>query len=122
MTGKTPAQILATLNVVKSFSWEWPNDPITNYATSNCPGIQDGYWINAPGWLNNKYPCRQTAKRGMVAGWWWYNAIKQNSLIDKMTWFLFTTFTASKDDGSGKSAHYFDYLNFVLEWVQYQVY
>ena len=24
---------------------------------------------------------------------------------------MFTTFTLSKDDGSGKSAHFFDYLN-----------
>ena len=55
--------------------------------------------------------CRQVPKRGMVAGWWWYNAIKQNTLIDKLTWFLFTTFTVSKDDGAGKSAHFFDYLN-----------
>ncbi len=111
MTGKTAAEILETLNVPKTFSWTWPNDPVTNYANSNCSGVQDGYWLSTPGWLNNKYTCRQTAKRGMVAGWWWYNAIKQNSLIDKMTWFLFTTFTVSKDDGSGKSAHYFDYLN-----------
>ena len=110
MTGKTAAEILETLNVPKTFSWTWPNDPVTNYANSNCSGVQDGYWLSTPGWLNNKYTCRQTAKRGMVAGWWWYNAIKQSTLIDKLTWFLFTTFTAAKDDGSGKSAHYFDYL------------
>jgi uncharacterized protein (DUF1800 family) len=88
-----------------------PNDPITNYANSGCPGIQDGYWLNNANWTNSSYTCRQVPKRGLVAGWWWYNAIKQNTLIDKLTWFLFTTFTVSKDDGFGKSAHFFDYLN-----------
>ena len=111
MTGKTADEILTLLSEPKSYAWEWPNDPITNYPNSNCAGQQDGYWINSSGWTNTKYSCRQTPKRGMVAGWWWYNAMKQNTLIDKLTWFLFTTFTASKDDGSGKSAHFFDYLN-----------
>ena len=111
MTGKTATEILALLSVSKTYSWQWPNDPVTNGANSNCAGIQDGYWINSPNWTNSTYTCRQTPKRSMVAGWWWYNAIKQNTLIDKLTWFLFTTFTVSKDDGAGKSAHFFDYLN-----------
>jgi uncharacterized protein (DUF1800 family) len=111
MTGKTPAEILTQLATAKTFSLEWPYDPITNGSNSNCPGNLDGNWINSSSWTNAAYPCGQGRKRGLVAGWWWYNAIKQNSLIDKLTWFLFTTFTASKDDGSGKAAHFFDYLN-----------
>ena len=113
MTGKTPAEILAQLNVSKSYAWNWPNDPVTNGSGANisCANIQDGFWLNDTNWQNNSYTCRQGPKRALVAGWWWYNAIKQSTLIDKLTWFLFTTFTASKDDGSGKSAHYFDYLN-----------
>ena len=75
MTGKTPAQILATLNVVKSFSWEWPNDPITNYATSNCPGIQDGYWINAP----EKQPLRLIRKNSLEVK----SILKTSRMIDK---------------------------------------
>ena len=113
MTGKTPAEILAQLNVSKSYAWNWPNDPVTNGSGANllCANNQDGFWLNDTNWQNNSYTCRQGPKRALVAGWWWYNAIKQNTLVDKLTWFLFTNFTASKDDGSGKSAHYFDYLN-----------
>ena len=113
MTGKTPTEILAQLNVSKSYAWNWPNDPVTNGSGANplCANNQDGFWLNDTNWQNNSYTCRQGPKRALVAGWWWYNAIKQNTLVDKLTWFLFTTFTASKDDGSGKSAHYFDYLN-----------
>ena len=113
MTGKTPAEILAQLNVSKSYAWNWPNDPVTNGSGANllCANNQDGFWLNDTNWQNNSYTCRQGPKRALVAGWWWYNAIKQNTLVDKLTWFLFTTFTASKDDDSGKSAHYFDYLN-----------
>lgn len=110
-TGKTPAEVINSLSIAKSFSWEWPNDPVTTGNNSNCANTQDGYWLNDSNWTNLSYPCRQPPKRGMVAGWWWYNAIKQNTLIDKLTWFLFTTFTVSKDDGAGKSAHFFDYLN-----------
>ena len=90
---------------------EWPNDPVTMGNLSDCSGIQDGFWLNTGNWTNNSYPCAQNRKRSIVAGWWWYNSINQNTLIDKLTWFLFTTFTLSKDDGSGKSAHFFDYLN-----------
>lgn len=111
LTGKTPAEILSILDVSKEFSWDWPNDPVVNGQNSSCAGTQDGYWINSLNWKANTYQCRQSPKRAMVAGWWWYNTLKQNTLIDKLTWFLFTTFTISKDDGSGKSAHFFDYLN-----------
>ena len=111
MIGKTPSEIIDAISISKSYSWMWPNDPITNNANTNCADIQDGYWLNNSNWNYFSYTCRQVPKRGMVAGWWWYNAIKQNTLIDKLTWFLFTTFTVSKDDGAGKSAHFFDYLN-----------
>ena len=111
MIGKTPSEIIDAISISKTYSWMWPNDPITNNANTNCADIQDGYWLNNSNWNYFSYICRQVPKRGMVAGWWWYNAIKQNTLIDKLTWFLFTTFTVSKDDGAGKSAHFFDYLN-----------
>jgi uncharacterized protein (DUF1800 family) len=113
MTGKTPAEILTQLNVSKSYAWNWPNDPVTNGSGANpsCANIQDGYWLNDTNWQNNSYTCRQGPKRAMVAGWWWYNVIKQNTLIDKLTWFLFTTFTTAKDDGAGKAGHFFDYIN-----------
>ncbi len=109
--GKTPNEILNLLSSVKTFTMEWPNDPVTAGNLSQCLGIQDGFWLNTGSWTNGSYPCGQNRKRSIVAGWWWYNCINQKTLIDKLTWFLFTTFTLSKDDGSGKSAHFFDYLN-----------
>ena len=109
--GKTADEILNLLSSVKTFTMEWPNDPVTAGNLSQCSGIQDGFWLNSGSWSNGLYPCGQNRKRSIVAGWWWYNCINQKTLIDKLTWFLFTTFTVSKDDGSGKSAHFFDYLN-----------
>ena len=109
--GKTADEILNLLSSAKMFTMEWPNDPVTQGNLSNCAGIQDGFWLNTGIWTNTSYPCAQNRKRSIVAGWWWYNCINQNTLVDKLTWFLFTTFTLSKDDGSGKSAHFFDYLN-----------
>ena len=109
--GKTADEILSLLSSAKTFTMEWPNDPVTAGNLSDCSGIQDGFWLNTGNWTNDSYPCAQNRKRSIVAGWWWYNCINQNTLVDKLTWFLFTTFTVSKDDGSGKSAHFFDYLN-----------
>ena len=109
--GKTADEILNLLSSAKTFTMEWPNDPVTAGNLSDCSGIQDGFWLNTGNWTKDSYPCAQNRKRSIVAGWWWYNCMNQNTLIDKLTWFLFTTFTVSKDGGSGKSAHFFDYLN-----------
>ncbi len=109
LEGKTAAQILDTLIQTKTYTWEWPYDPIT---TNNQYGSNrlDGSWLEDTNWTYDKYINRQVAKRSLVAGWWWYNALKQNTVIDKLTWFLFTTFTISKDDGAGRPGNYFDYL------------
>jgi uncharacterized protein (DUF1800 family) len=109
--GKTASEILQSLATPKSFTWPWPYDVIKNGPNSQCPDTTDGSWLENPNWTSSLYSCGQNRKRGLVAGWWWFNALKQNTLIDKLTWFLFTTFTLSKDDGSGRSAHFFDYLN-----------
>lgn len=110
MEGKTASEILTLLTKPKTYAWEWPYDPIT---TNNQYGSNrlDGYWLNDPDWSFGKYINRNGQKRWIVAGWWWYNALKQNTLIDKLTWFLFTTFTVAKDDGAGRAANYFDYLH-----------
>ena len=109
--GKTASEILQSLATPKTLTWAWPYDVIKNGANSQCPDTTDGSWLENPNWTSSLYTCGQNRKRGLVAGWWWFNMVKQNTLIDKLTWFLFTTFTLSKDDGSGKSAHFFDYLN-----------
>jgi len=111
LVGKTADEILTLISLTPTFTMQWPNDPVTNGSLSQCPGFQDGFWLNSGTWTNTSFQCGQVRKRSLVAGWWWYNCINQNTLVDKLTWFLFTTFTISKDDGSGKSAHFFDYLN-----------
>lgn len=52
----------------------------------------------------------QSAKRSYVAGWWWYNAFNEVSLEHKLTLFLHTCFTTSKDGGTGISSHFYDHL------------
>lgn len=53
---------------------------------------------------------RQGARRTYIAGWWWYNAFNDVSLAHKLTLFLHTCFTASKDAGTGTSTHFYDHL------------
>ena len=70
--------------------------------------IADGFWTSStalPGDFDG-----QSRKRAIVAGWWWYNAISQVSVKHKLSFFLYTCFTVSKDDGSGASTYFFDYL------------
>ena len=109
--GKTPEQVLSILKKNKEFFWDWPYDVVPYGQNTSCPGETHASWLEDPSWSNSKYSCGQNRKRAIVAGWWWFNMIRQNNIYDKLTWFLFTTFTLSKDDGSGKSAHFFDYLN-----------
>ena len=81
--------------------WTEPYDPLPN----NDP---HGYWISSND-IPSSIP-NQARKRSLVAGWWWYNMINRNSIRDKITFFLHTTFTTSKDDGTGASTYYFDHL------------
>ena len=112
----TPSQALAALTTTPATPFAEPYDPIENGSFSQCPGTIDAYWLtsgNPPSYYN----CAQQRKRSIVSSWWWYNAINQNSLKHKLTFFLHTTFTISKDDGSGRSDHFYDYLrilNFML--------
>ena len=46
MTGRTPSEILAQLNVSKSYAWNLPNDPVTNGSGANplCANNHDEFW------------------------------------------------------------------------------
>ncbi len=65
----------------------------------------DGYWIDDEGTVSYN---GQGKKREYVSAWWFYNAIHDTSLRHKLTFFLFTSFTISKD--AGKSSFLYDYL------------
>ena len=113
----TPSQAIASLSTSPTAPFSEPYDPVENGNFSQCPGTTDAYWLSS-GNPPSYYNCGQSRKRSIVSSWWWYNAINQNSLKHKLTFFLHTTFTISKDDGSGRSGHFYDYLR-LLEFYAY---
>lgn len=68
----------------------------------------DGYWISSTE-LPNSFS-NQTKKRAYVGAWWWYNAINQQSIKSKLSYFLFTSFTVSNNSDAGASTYFYDYL------------
>ena len=109
----TPAQAVDELSLNETLPWQDPYDTVTNPQD----GLNDGFWIHS-GNPPSTYPNGQTRKRGIISGWWWYNMLSQNRLQHKLMFFLHTCFTVSKDDGSGKSSYYYDYLK-LLNFYSY---
>lgn len=108
-TGKTITEALDLLTTANANLWAEPYDPIP---TTN----PDGYWLSSTA---NPYTFTgQGRKRKIIASWWWFNAIHQNTLTHKLTFFLHTSFTVSKDSGSGASTHFYDHLR-LLEHFAY---
>jgi hypothetical protein len=97
----TPLEALSFLLTDQPDTWVEPYDHLPN-------DDPHGYWLSSDE-LPNSIP-NQGRKRSLVAGWWWYNMINRNSLRDKLTFFLHTTVTTSKDDGTGASTYFFDHL------------
>ncbi len=107
---KSTVDSLAQMNASSAFDvlasnpnnlWSEPYDPIPT-------GSPDGYWTSSTNPPNSFKG--QGRKRMMVTGWWWMNSMQQASLKHKLTLFLHTSFTLSKDGGSGTSTHFFDHL------------
>lgn len=69
----------------------------------------DGFWTSSND-LPNSFS-GQGRKRGIVSGWWLYNAMQQVSLKHKLSFFLHTSFTVGKDSGVGAATYFFDHLN-----------
>jgi len=109
----TPTQAVDELSLNETLPWQDPYDTVTNPQD----GLNDGFWIHSGNPPSN-YPNGQTRKRGIISGWWWYNMLSQNRLQHKLMFFLHTCFTVSKDDGSGKSSYYYDYLK-LLNFYSY---
>lgn len=109
----TPTQAVDELSLNETLPWQDPYDTVTNPQD----GLNDGFWIHS-GNPPSTYPNGQTRKRGIISGWWWYNMLSQNRLQHKLMFFLHTCFTVSKDDGSGKSSYYYDYLK-LLNFYSY---
>ncbi|TCI94307.1 DUF1800 family protein [Tenacibaculum sp. M341] len=97
----TPEEAFDKLIASQANQWSEPYDP----RPEDDP---DGYWLSSP-----KLPKEfdgQFRKRRIVTSWWWYNGVHKNSLREKMTFFLHTSFTVSKDNGGGLSTHFFDHM------------
>ena len=104
----TPKQATSILSAVSVQKLSEPNDP-------RALDADEIYWtssINDPEDFD-----RQGAKRTYVSAWWWYNAFNDISLEHKLTLFLHTCFTASKDAGTGTSTHFYDYLRLLQKYA-----
>ncbi|MBU2949448.1 DUF1800 domain-containing protein [Tamlana agarivorans] len=107
--GMTPANIIDSLTTPTTNALAEPYDPLPT-------GNPDGFWTSsgaAPDSFEN-----ESRKRGLVAGWWWYNAMSETSLKHKLSFFLHTCFNVAKDDGAGPSSYYYDYLR-LLDFYAY---
>ncbi|KAB1067432.1 DUF1800 domain-containing protein [Tamlana haliotis] len=107
--GMTPANMLDTLTMPTTDTLTEPYDPLPTESP-------DGFWTSstaAPDSFDN-----DRRKRGLVAGWWWHNAMSETSLKHKLSFFLHTCFNVAKDDGAGPSACYYDYLR-LLDFYAY---
>ncbi len=79
---------------------EFPFDPLSL-------GSPDGFWVNS-----NQNPITfsdQQRKTKIVSGWWWYNAVKSETMHYKMMHFLSTRFTVSKQSLL-HSTDFYDYI------------
>jgi len=100
-TGMTATQAIDSLTADSPNALLEPYDPLP-------AGNPDGFWTSALG-LPADFE-GQNRKRAIITGWWWYNAMNQTSIKHKLSFFLHTCFTVAKDDGSGASTYYYDYL------------
>ncbi len=107
--GKTITEALNILTTIQTNLWAEPYDPLPTSSP-------DGYWLASTAHPNSFMG--QGRKRKIIASWWWFNGIKQNTLKHKLTFFLHTSFTVSKDNGSGASTHFYDHLR-LLEHYAY---
>ncbi len=100
----TPTQALDLLLQETPLPLNLPYDPLPT-------GTPDGFWTESaasPGSFAG-----QSRKAGIVAGWWWYNAINTATLKFKMSHFLSTRFTVEKSNSAGTATDFFDYIRLV---------
>ena len=104
----TPSQALNLLLQDNSLAVTLPFDPLPS-------ATPDGFWTNSLA-LSSTFGS-QSRKANIVAGWWWYNAIKSNTLKFKLTHFLSTRFTVEKSTNTGSATDFFDYVNLLQKYA-----
>ena len=82
-----------------------PYDPLPS-------GNPDGFWTSSAN--NPSAFAGQDRKTTIVAGWWFYNAIKSPTLKYKMSHFLSTRFTVEKANNAGSATDFYDYIQLLL--------
>ncbi|QQY83516.1 DUF1800 family protein [Tamlana sp. s12] len=108
-TGMTPRDVIDKLITPTTNALAEPYDPLPM-------DNPDGFWTSATT-ATDEFE-NERRKRGLVAGWWWYNAVSETSLKHKLSFFLHTCFNVAKDDGAGPSSFYYDYLR-LLDFYAY---
>lgn len=99
--GMTASEAVNSLTTDPTNILSEPYDPLP---TDN----PDGFWTSStehPNTFNG-----QGRKRTHITAWWWYNATHQVSLKHKLSFFLHTCFTVSKDSGVGLSPFFYDHI------------
>ena len=100
-TGMSVNEAITSLTTNLPNTLAEPYDPLPE-------GAPDAFWTSSlqlPDTFED-----QPRKRSIITAWWWYNAMNQNSLKHKLSFFLHTCFTVAKDDGAGASTYFFDYI------------
>ncbi|WP_075344361.1 DUF1800 family protein [Tenacibaculum agarivorans] len=111
----------ATLNEFAALTPEQAFDRLITIETNklaepydNKPdGSPHGFWTSNP---DGSDLDGQFRKKIYTAYWWWYNGLHQNSLLQKMTFFLHTSFTVSKFD-AGSSVHFYDHMRLLEHYA-----
>lgn len=104
----TPQQAFDKLIEDQPNVWSEPYDPRPE-------GNPDGNWTSST--QDPRSFGSQPRKRRIITSWWWYNGMQQNSLKQKLTFFLHTSFTVSKDNGSGAATHFYDHLRLLEHYA-----
>ena len=107
---KEQLELFATLTATQAFDALSKNTVDALQAPFDPQPIEnpDGFWT-----LTSKDPNSfnsQGRKRSHVAAWWFYNALKSNSIKHKLSFFLHTSFTVGKDSGVGAATFFYDHL------------
>ncbi|WP_152285847.1 DUF1800 family protein [Flavicella marina] len=103
----TPSQAIAQLAIIPDKNLTQPIHPVSDKLNTPAP------WIDDDPVYGEKKPDNGSGNgllRSYVLGWWLDEARRDTSYRSKMTYFLFTDFTASSPTLNGSYGSYYDYL------------
>ena len=116
------ASFVYTKSLIDQYALLTPNQALNLLLTTNLPVVSlpydpipttapDGFWTESTA-LPTSF-AGQLRKGGIVAGWWWYNAINSPNLKYKLSHFLSTCFTV-EIGGSASATDFYDYIRLLL--------